>query len=71
MPCYYSNSLEKLRIQTQVKDDIKLVIENYRDIDNDVVSGKGGGIIFLLHGPPGVGKTLTAEATSETLHKPI
>jgi len=28
-------------------------------------------MIFLLHGPPGVGKTLTAEATAETLKKPL
>lgn len=29
------------------------------------------GTIFLLHGPPGVGKTLTAEAIAELLHKPL
>jgi SpoVK/Ycf46/Vps4 family AAA+-type ATPase len=29
------------------------------------------GCIFLLHGPPGVGKTLTAEAIAEMLHKPL
>ena len=27
---------------------------------DDVIAGKGKGIIFLLHGEPGVGKTLTA-----------
>lgn len=27
----------------------------------DVVQGKGRGLVLLLHGPPGVGKTLTAE----------
>ena len=27
---------------------------------DDIIKGKGSGIIFLLHGPPGVGKTLTA-----------
>ncbi|EXX78206.1 hypothetical protein RirG_017110 [Rhizophagus irregularis DAOM 197198w] len=37
----------------------------------DLISGKGGGCIFLLHGPPGVGKTLTAEAISEYLHRPL
>jgi hypothetical protein len=26
----------------------------------DVIEGKGRGIVMLLHGPPGVGKTLTA-----------
>jgi len=66
-----TNCFDKLKIDEERKKDIKLIIQNYRDIDNDVITGKGGGIIFLLHGPPGVGKTLTAEATSETLKKPI
>lgn len=39
--------------------------------DGDVVAGKRGGSVFLLHGPPGVGKTLTAEAIAETLHRPL
>eukprot|EP01088_Endostelium_zonatum_P007773 TRINITY_DN2018_c0_g1_i1.p1 TRINITY_DN2018_c0_g1~~TRINITY_DN2018_c0_g1_i1.p1 ORF type:complete len:829 (+),score=180.08 TRINITY_DN2018_c0_g1_i1:70-2487(+) len=37
----------------------------------DIISGKGGGVIFLLHGEPGVGKTLTAEAIAELLHCPL
>merc|ERR1711865_968569 len=37
----------------------------------DIVDGKGGGCVFLLHGPPGVGKTLTAEATAEVLRRPL
>jgi len=35
------------------------------------VEGKGEGTVFLLHGPPGCGKTLTAEAVAEYLHKPL
>jgi len=27
---------------------------------DDIIQGKGKGLIFLLHGDPGVGKTLTA-----------
>lgn len=37
----------------------------------DVVANKGGASIFLLHGPPGCGKTLTAEAIAELLRKPL
>jgi predicted ATPase with chaperone activity len=30
-----------------------------------------GASVVLLHGPPGVGKTLTAEAMAENFHKPL
>jgi len=33
---------------------------------DDVIQGKGKGIIMLLSGPPGVGKTLTAESGALT-----
>jgi len=45
--------------------------EDEEDIALDVVANKGGASIFLLHGPPGCGKTLTAEAISELLKKPL
>lgn len=38
----------------QAKDD-----EDGEEFD-DIIEGKGRGLIFLLHGPPGLGKTLTA-----------
>ncbi len=38
---------------------------------DDVVKGKGRGITMLLSGPPGVGKTLTAESVAETMQVPL
>jgi SpoVK/Ycf46/Vps4 family AAA+-type ATPase len=32
---------------------------------DDVIRGKGQGLIILLSGPPGTGKTLTAEAVAD------
>ncbi|CAB5386482.1 unnamed protein product [Rhizophagus irregularis] len=37
----------------------------------DLISGKGSGCVFLLHNPPGVRKTLTAEAISKYLYRPL
>jgi len=37
----------------------------------DLVRGKGEGIIMLLHGPPGVGKTSTAECVAELCNRPL
>lgn len=38
---------------------------------DDFVQGKGQGLVINLFGPPGVGKTLSAEATSEHLRRPL
>lgn len=38
---------------------------------DDVVQGKGQGLIMLLAGPPGTGKTLTAESIADRLHLPL
>ncbi|EEU38115.1 uncharacterized protein NECHADRAFT_84360 [Fusarium vanettenii 77-13-4] len=37
----------------------------------DVVAGKGKGLIILFHGPPGVGKTSTAECVAAELKRPL
>lgn len=38
---------------------------------SDFIDGKAGGNVFLLHGGSGIGKTLTAEATAESLKRPL
>ncbi|RSL74029.1 hypothetical protein CEP53_000589 [Fusarium sp. AF-6] len=38
---------------------------------DDIVEGKGLGIVILLLGSPGIGKTLTAEAVAEKTQKPL
>lgn len=40
------------------------------DVD-DIVAGKGQGLIMLLAGPPGTGKTLTAESIADRLQLPL
>jgi hypothetical protein len=50
---------------------VKALVQHSNDSFNDIVSGKGEGSVFLLYGGPGIGKTLTAEAVCEMLHKPL
>ncbi|KAF1958925.1 P-loop containing nucleoside triphosphate hydrolase protein, partial [Byssothecium circinans] len=38
---------------------------------DDIIKGKGKGLIFLLHGEPGTGKTLTAESIAEYTRRPL
>jgi hypothetical protein len=38
---------------------------------DDIIANKGQGLVGLLSGPPGVGKTLTAEAVSEVTERPL
>ncbi|GME23628.1 hypothetical protein BDV95DRAFT_572261 [Neofusicoccum parvum] len=37
----------------------------------DFIEGKGRGLIFLLHGTPGVGKTYTAECIAANTRRPL
>lgn len=40
-------------------------------LSQDVIQGKGAGLFILLHGVPGVGKTMTAEAVAQANGKPL
>merc|ERR1712187_907529 len=53
------------------KEMVLALVEHAHSSFQDIVDEKGGGCVFLLHGPPGVGKTLTAEATAEKMERPL
>lgn len=49
-----------------------LVEAHISNVDfDDFVVDKGRGLVINLYGPPGVGKTLSAEATSEHVRRPL
>ncbi|OJI97958.1 hypothetical protein ASPVEDRAFT_24871 [Aspergillus versicolor CBS 583.65] len=44
---------------------------NNKDVFDDVIEGKGLGVIMLFVGSPGTGKTLTAESIADKVRKPL
>ncbi|KAI0145187.1 P-loop containing nucleoside triphosphate hydrolase protein [Xylariaceae sp. FL1272] len=42
-----------------------------KDTFDDIIAGKGRGVIMLLSGGPGIGKTLTAESVAEHMRRPL
>jgi AAA+ superfamily predicted ATPase len=68
---YNKEAFDYLVLDKKKKDMILGLIKNYKDSVEDFIATKGRGLIFLLYGPPGVGKTLSSEATCEILEKPL
>jgi hypothetical protein len=62
---YNVNAFKTLMLEEEQKRVILSLVRVHSDERlsfDDVIKGKGRGMIFLLHGVPGVGKTLTAGA---------
>lgn len=68
---FKTDVFDKLVLDEDRKFIVKSLVKHSGSSFSDIIGGKSGGFIFLLHGPPGVGKTLTAEATAETLQRPL
>ena len=62
---------DKLVLDPETKDLLEILVNHAADSFVDIVSGKEGGSIILCAGPPGVGKTLTAEVYSEVMERPL
>lgn len=68
------NAFESLVLPEDEKETVLSFSESQvlnRNAFDDVIAGKGRGIIMLLSGSPGVGKTLTAEAVAEHMRCPL
>ncbi|KPM39105.1 hypothetical protein AK830_g7464 [Neonectria ditissima] len=67
-----SNAVDKLVLkEAEKKLVLGFVSANQSVRFDDFVPGKGKGLIMLLCGPPGTGKTFTAETVSEHLERPL
>ncbi|KAJ5928290.1 ATPase AAA-type core [Penicillium verhagenii] len=66
-------AFDHLVLHSTKKELIRALVKKH-DATNestDVIEGKGNGLILLLHGGPGTGKTLTAESVAELTHRPL
>ncbi|KAF2132112.1 P-loop containing nucleoside triphosphate hydrolase protein [Dothidotthia symphoricarpi CBS 119687] len=69
-----SNAFSKLVMDPRKRNLIHSLVKSHRngaETFDDMVSGKGKGLVGLLSGNPGVGKTLTAEVISEVSRRPL
>ncbi|KAF4966575.1 hypothetical protein FSARC_5817 [Fusarium sarcochroum] len=66
---------DSLVLEDGTKDLIKALVKSRKyhaaNTIDDVIQGKGKGLVTVLHGPPGTGKTLTAEGIGELLKCPL
>jgi len=69
-----TEAYNKLVLPDDTKRLVKSLVQACRTdtkLIKDIISTKGSGVVFVLHGEPGTGKTLTAEAIGEELKRPI
>lgn len=68
-------AFEKLVMDEQVKTLVRSLVQQHSSDQSggfdDIISGKGKGLIGMFSGPPGSGKTLTAEAVAEITRRPL
>lgn len=71
---FSENAFASLILPAEQKELIRAFVQSqvkYKDTFDDFISGKGRGMILLLSGPPGVGKTLSAESVAEDMKVPL
>lgn len=71
---FAENAFASLVLPSEQKSLIRAFVESqvkYKDDFDDIIAGKGRGMIMLLAGPPGVGKTLTSESVAEDMRVPL
>jgi hypothetical protein len=68
---YQPELKQKLVLPESQTDLIDILTAEMDVLMDDIVEGKSGGTTVLCAGPPGVGKTLTAEVYSEIIKRPL
>jgi AAA+ superfamily predicted ATPase len=70
-----SSAFDKVVMRKETKQLIRRIIEGFfkqsAPSSINIISKRGNGMVIILHGEPGTGKTLTVEAVSEVLRRPL
>jgi len=68
-----TKAFERLVLKKEAKELVQALVTVHisNQKSTDIIEGKGNGLIILLHGSPGTGKTLTAESVAELAQKPL
>jgi archaellum biogenesis ATPase FlaH len=66
-----SDAFDLLVMDEGTKKSLYSLVSHHGFGFTDIISNKGGGLIVLLEGEPGQGKTLTAEVVAETMKRPL
>ena len=67
----------ELQLKQEQKNILLALVDQHESRDKlahtvkGIVEGKGRSVVILLHGPPGVGKTLTMETLAKATGKPL
>ncbi|KAK8133507.1 Vacuolar protein sorting-associated protein 4B [Apiospora sp. TS-2023a] len=68
------HAFDQLVLPESTKDIVRTFVETHKTtqaLGCDFVAGKGKGLVILLSGPTGTGKTLTVESVSDKVKKPL
>jgi hypothetical protein len=69
---FNANAFESLLLNQKRKDLVHALVKNHgSDEFDDLIKGKGKGLVFVLYGEPGVGKTFTAESIADDIRRPL
>ncbi|KAF7194480.1 ATPase family AAA domain-containing protein 3A-like [Pseudocercospora fuligena] len=71
---WYNDAMNRLVLDSRQKRVLSSLISSpvfTEGLEGDVIGWKGKGLVMLLHGAPGTGKTLTAESVCESLRRPL
>lgn len=69
---FNAKAFESLLLPQKRKELVHALVKNHGSDDfDDLIKGKGKGLVFVLYGEPGVGKTFTAESIADDIQRPL